>query len=370
MIKKESRAYVIVPLAIITAYVLFNILYIGADLIIPFIIALLFSFAIIWLSNFYKRFKINPFFAFILSIWTYIFIFWIIWKIINSNSDELVNLLPWYQEKIYKIYLWLIDRFNIPEPKSISELIQWINLSKIFSMWFSAIAGVFSKAWIILFYVIFILLEYRFFRTKLNLIFSNEVSKRHIIWIIDRIKSDIKSYFVIKSTVSIITWILSFIIMTIFWLEFAVFWAFIIFILNYIPSIWSVIAVSFPVMFSLIQFDSYYVFTFMTIWLIWVQILMWNIIEPRFLWNKLNLSPLVIIISLAFWWSIWWIVWMLLSVPIMVIINIILAEIPATRNLAIILSEKWDIQIEWWEEVVKKREILIKKVKEKFKKKK
>jgi len=56
--------------------------------------------------------------------------------------------------------------------------------------------------------------------------------------------------------------------------------------------------------------------------------------------NKLNLSPLVILISLLFWGSIWGIPGMLLSVPLMVIINIVLAHIKMTRPLAVILTEK------------------------------
>jgi hypothetical protein len=54
----------------------------------------------------------------------------------------------------------------------------------------------------------------------------------------------------------------------------------------------------------------------------------------------------------------------------MVIINIILAKIPATRSIAILLSEKWELQVEWWEEVIQTRKRVIKHIKEKFSKKK
>jgi predicted PurR-regulated permease PerM len=99
-------------------------------------------------------------------------------------------------------------------------------------------------------------------------------------------------------------------------------------------------------------------------------VFMWNIVEPKFMGNKLNLSPLVIIIALWFWGTVWWIIGMLLSVPIMVIINIILAKIPATRNIAILLSEKWELQVDWGDEVVKTRRRVLKKITEKFSKKK
>jgi hypothetical protein len=59
---------------------------------------------------------------------------------------------------------------------------------------------------------------------------------------------------------------------------------------------------------------------------------------------------------------------MLLSVPIMVIINIILAKIPVTRPIAILLSEKWELDIIWWEEVVKTSRKIFKRIKDKLSK--
>jgi predicted PurR-regulated permease PerM len=90
---------------------------------------------------------------------------------------------------------------------------------------------------IILFYVMFILLEYRFFRNKLDLMISDPGRKTQIFDILGKIKSDIKSYFVIKTLVSLITASLSYLVMLSFGLDFAIFWSFLIFVLNFIPSI-------------------------------------------------------------------------------------------------------------------------------------
>jgi ElaB/YqjD/DUF883 family membrane-anchored ribosome-binding protein len=59
---------------------------------------------------------------------------------------------------------------------------------------------------------------------------------------------------------------------------------------------------------------------------------------------------------------------MLLSVPIMVIINIILSKFPETRSIAILLSEKGELQVENVEEVQENRQKLIKTVRDKFSK--
>lgn len=329
---------------------LFYVLNIWENLIVPFIIALLFSFAIIWLSDFYKKFwiweyKIPWFLAMLLSLGTYVFIFWIIAKMINSNIQDVVKLLPIYQERIGSLYLKILDYFNIPQTLDAYSLFQKINITYLFTSVISSVTAIFSKAWIILFYVTFLLLEYRFFWEKIKLMFKDEKKRENAIETLNKIKSDVKAYFLIKTIVSFITWFLSYFVMIAFDLDLALFWAMVIFLLNFIPSIWSIIAVSFPVILSLIQYDSLYPFLFIFSGLVWIQILMWNIIEPKFMWNKLNLSPLVIIIALWFWGTIWWIVGMLLSVPLMVIINIILSKFTSTRPIAILLSEKWELDV-------------------------
>lgn len=367
MLKKGNTFIVNFGFVIILLFIMFYVLYIWANLIIPFIIALLFSFAIIWLSNFFKKFKIPSFLSFIFSLLTYIGVFWLIWKLIWTNIDELVKWLPLYQARILEIYSSIFNYIGISEPTSITEVLKEVNLQYVFTLVIGWFTSIFSKAWIILFYVLFILLEYRYFKDKLYLMIVNNWQKIHIIETLEKIKSDVKSYFVIKTIVSFLTAVFSYIIMSAFNLDFAIFWSMLVFILNFIPNIGSIIAVLFPSILSLVQpgfniYDS----ALLISWLIWVQVLMWNIIEPKFMWNRLNLSPLVIIISLWFWWTLWWIVGMLLSVPIMVIINIILAKIPVTRPIAVLLSEKWDLQVDESDEAANNRKKIIKSFKDKF----
>ena len=361
---KEKKNYSNIPLLIISTFIIFHILYIWKDLIIPFIISILISFAIIWASNFYQKFKIPKFLSMMLSLTTYGILFWLIWELINSNIDELIQKLPSYQEKVTGLIKHFFDFFNINQPKNVSEMIENFDMALIFQTVIWSITSIFSNAGMIFFYTLFILLEYRYFWEKLNLMISDNIKRENISNTIEIIRNDTKAYFIIKSIVSFITAFLSYLIMISFWLDFAIFWAFLIFILNFIPNIGSIIALIFPITLSLIQYDTLYPFIFISSSLIWIQILMWNIIEPKFMWNKLNLSPLAIIISLSFWWSIWWIIWMLLSVPIMVIINIILSKIKYTKPIAIMLSEKWELKIDTVEEITKTRKKILHKIKD------
>lgn len=364
----KNNSIITLNISILTLIVVVYILHIWASLIIPFIIAILLSFAIISLSNFFQSKKINRFFSFLFSLSTFIIIFILIWSIIDSNINEIINLAPKYQERIKEIItpliepisqrlnsFWIdLDIFTQIAEENISEEIisetntlkKWLFELDIKSILLDiaiALQSILSVAWIIFFYVLFILLEHRYFSKKLENMFTSETKKKNLFSILNHIKNDIKSYFLIKTLTSLTTASLSYIVLIIAGADFALFWSLLIFLLNFIPTIGSIIAVSFPLVFTFVQFGFSPVFVTLLLFLIWIQIAVWNILEPKFMWNKLNLSPLVIILSLWFWWSIWWIIWMLLSVPIMVIINIVLSHIDSTRWIAVMLSEKWEL---------------------------
>lgn len=368
---QKENSFITVVFILLFIVVLFYILSIGASLIIPFVIAVLFSLAIIGLSDFYKKigykkFKIPWFLAMIFSLATYIVIFWVIGKMMNSNIQEVIALLPKYQERLSSLYIQGLNYFQIPPTIDAYSVFQKIDIATQFTNVVSSITSIFSNAGLIFFYVMFILLEYRFFSEKIQLMFKTPQKRTTAIELIDRIKGDIKSYFLIKTIVSFTTASIAYLFMVLFWLDFALFWAMIIFFLNFIPNVWSIIAYSFPVILSLIQFDNFYT-TFVLLGIfIGIEVLMGNIIEPKFMGNKLNLSPLVILIALGFWGSIWGIVGMLLSVPLMVIINIILSKFETTRPIAVLLSEKWELDVNDEENVTLTKKELIQNVKKKI----
>ena len=374
--KKDGNSDIVLNfwMIVILVYWLFYILYIWQSLIIPFFIALLLAMAILWLQNLYKKFKIPSSLAMILSIWTYFLFFYYIWKIIYGNIDELIKLAPSYQSKIINLLREIFDYFQIWETQVsnfISKISSNLNLTNIFNSLLSVISSISSNIMTIIFYLIFILLEAKFFSQKIELMVSSIDKRRNILSVLTKIENDVKSYFFIKIIVSLLTAFLSYIIMITFGLNFAIFWTLLIFILNFIPNIWSIIAILFPSLLSFIQPDFWiYSSLIMISLLITVQMITWNFIEPKMMLNRLNLSPLVFVLALSFLWYLLGIIGMLLSVPLMVIINIILSKFEQTRPIAIFLSEKWELEIpvitidqEEWKK-------FIEKMKKKFKKKK
>jgi len=337
MWKKDSTLLSINVTLLLLGFFVY-VLYIGASIIIPFVVATFLSFLVISISRFYKQKWLHKSIAFVLAIITIGIVFYGIWKIINTNVEDIIIAAPEYQEKLLIAFDTYAEKYSIDSTVLREQFFERLDISVIISTAATAITSIVKNAGIIFFFMVFILLESKSFRAKMVLITWDETSTFFNVF--EQIQWDMKSYFKIKTITSIAVWFLSAIIMYFFGLDFLLFWAFIIFLLNYIPNVGSIIAVSFPVLFSFVQFESLYLTTVFLVLMIAAQVFIGNIVEPRLMWNKLNLSPLVILVSLIFWWTLWGPIGMLLSVPIMVMINITLAHIEITRPIAVLLSEK------------------------------
>jgi predicted PurR-regulated permease PerM len=200
-----------------------------------------------------------------------------------------------------------------------------------------------SNTFLVIIYLIFLLLEQRIFSKKLQQIFNG----KHQITFkkgLEKVKHSIESYILVKTLISFLTASLSYVILIIIGVDFAFFWAFLIFLLNYIPNIGSLIATVFPAILTLIQFDTLWPAFFVLFGIGTIQFLIGNFIEPKAFGKSLNLSALAVILSLTFWGFIWGVVGMFLCVPITVIIMIILSNFEETKPFAILLSDDGEIE--------------------------
>lgn len=326
--------------ALVSIYIILHFFSLAKPYIVPLALASVICFFIIEISEFYKSIKIKTFkipgvVAMALSVLTIGTVIFVLISIINGNIHNVIRVAPSYQEKIID----LIDnptfqRFGIHDIPEFDDTIKSINIKKTLSSLTVLAKNITSNLGMIIIYSIFILLEYRLFKNKLLLIFKKEGIGN----IIENINRDVRKYVVIKSGASFATGTLSFLALLMVGIDFAALWGITIFLLNFIPTIGSIIAVIPPVLLSLVQFEGLTKFFIVLSSLISIQVLIGNILEPRLAGRSLNLSPLVILLSLVFWGKIWGIVGMFLCVPITVILNIVLANFESTQSIAIMLS--------------------------------
>jgi predicted PurR-regulated permease PerM len=195
----------------------------------------------------------------------------------------------------------------------------------------------------ILLYLVFLLLEEPTFRRKLRRMYPSDDRYKQIEGLVSKIDMSIRSYITLKSLVSILTGFLSYFALLFIGVDAPLFWAFLIFILNFIPTIGSLIATIFPAVFSMLQFGELSPAILVLSIVGAIQLLVGNLIEPKLMGTSLNISPLVVFLTLALWGLIWGITGMLLSVPITVILIIILSEFKDTKPIAILLSQKGNV---------------------------
>ena len=121
-------------------------------------------------------------------------------------------------------------------------------------------------------------------------------------------------------------------------LDFVIFSALLIFILNFIPNIGSFIATLFPILIGLINYGFSLRVLLVATGLVLTQFIIGNIIEPKITGKNLNLSPIVILISLIFWGWTWGIVGMILAVPLTSAVKIIFEHIEVLKPIANLIS--------------------------------
>jgi predicted PurR-regulated permease PerM len=258
--------------------------------------------------------------------------------LIGTSLNSFRKSLPDYKEKIYgeidKVLI-LAEKYDI----NISSEILYDYVDPTFIMQsvantISAFGNVLTNYFLILFIVMFTLLEAAGFSNKLKIAFNNTDQS---IATFHRFSENMNKYLTIKTFISMITGLLVYISLSLINLDHAIMWGLIAFFLNYIPNIGSIIASIPAIIIALIQLNFYYALLVALIYLV-INVVMGSIIEPRYLGKELGLSTLIIFLSLVFWGWLLGPVGMLLSVPLTMVVKIWLESNDDSKWIAVMLG--------------------------------
>ena len=323
------------------------VLYVGKHLLIPLVIALVFWYIIVRLTELYQRIAIGqhhlPYgFALTCAILSTGIVLYLFSLLLTHSISNIIQEAPTYEKKLQDV-LNFLDRITDSRIK-IDELVSQINVTNLFSKLALILSNIASNFILILIYLLFLLLEHQSFKKKLTKMCNTEAQLSHTNKIINKIISDINGYLRVKVSINAIAGVLSYILLLAFGIDYAEFWGVLIFLLHFIPFIGPIVAIVFVLLAVSIQITSLLSFIFLAAILTAIQFAIGNFLEPKWMGTRLNLSPIVILLSLAFWGAIWGIIGMFLCVPIMVVISIILSKFPKTRPVAIMLSAEGNIE--------------------------
>lgn len=244
---------------------------------------------------------------------------------INTDNLDLENAIPEFQERISRDtedFLAAASRIGFKLDDWTPEKIGQYVLQSAMRLLGTA-RTVFSETVLALILLMF-LIQSRpiIFRTV-----EQKYGKEKVLELEDtyrKIAGDIGAYFGTKTAMSLGTALLSGVVLMLFQAKFISISMFLIFILNFIPIIGSLIAVLIVLLLYGLTFGLSATLVWLALALIAIQVLFGSILEPKIAGKRLNMSPILIIISLYVWGWIWGILGMLLSVPLTILIMIVL----------------------------------------------
>jgi predicted PurR-regulated permease PerM len=262
--------------------------------------------------------------------------------LVMTNKERALALAPQYQQSLLATIQRVAVHFGFEtEPTWATlrtELLARIDLQRMLGSLLASVGSILVTFVVVCLYATFLLLERRSFDTKIANLSDDPARVARIRQVIEAINRRIGSYLALKTLLSLLLAVSSYVVMRLFGLEFAALWAVLIFFLNFVPYVGSALGVVFPVLMTVVQFDDLGTVLSMLALLTALQFGIGNFLDPYVMGNSLNLSPFAILVSLAVWSELWGVPGAFLAVPITAILTIVLSEFPGTRPIAVLLS--------------------------------
>jgi predicted PurR-regulated permease PerM len=312
---------------------------IAAPIFVPFLLAIFISILVSPVLKILKSKGLSNGIAILIIIALIGLVGLFIGSILGASVADFRQDLPEYSSKLSLISMQIqqglaniglvIDKDQWSESFNPSILLAAVGSS------LTSFGGVLTNSFLILLTVVFILTENITFSEKLKNATGNTDGQ---LWL-ENFATSVHSYIAIKGFVSLLTGFLVFVLLKLIGVEYAVLWSVTAVLLNFIPTVGSIIAAVPPVLLSLVQLsvaDS----IFVLIGYLVINLFVGNYIEPRWMGKGLNLSPFVVFVSLVFWGWILGPVGMLLSIPLTILVKIGLETQEETKWIAVLLGDK------------------------------
>ena len=345
MSRQGSDPFIEITFASIFTFIFVYFLSTVKELLIPFVIAVVLwymtlSFAGALQRSRFWKFNLSDHIALVLSILIGVGLFVVTLYMLSKNIYNVIYYIPKYQANLTKMLHNTLHKFHM-DTTPINKYFGFLQTND-FIPWLTTAAQtlteIISLTGIILIYYIFLMIEFRSFDSKLSSLFPDKRKLSKVRNVFSTLNEKLQSYLWIKTMMSLMTGITAYGVLFFVGVDFSEFWACLIFLLNYIPTIGSIIAITFPCLLSVIQFESWVPFLITFTGLSIIQFIIGNLLEPKIMGESFNLSGLVILLSLVLWGKIWGITGMFLSVPLTVMIYIIFSQFEKTRWIAVLLS--------------------------------
>lgn len=337
--------YILMMFAIVTLGVFMKL---SASFTLPVTVAVLIScvfYPIV--KNLNQKIKMPWVFGTIITAFIFLIIISLLLTIIGTSLTTILGQFSQYEDRFQSIYKIFAETFHIQFNEDLTVFENLWNQLKVREFVQSAaiafsgnLISVTKSLFIVLLLSIFLLIEMKTGHEKVDAMFKGKVQGR-VVTIVKKTIAEVMRYLSIKFFISLATGILVYFSIKIVGLDFAIMWAFIAFIMNFIPTFGSIFSVGLTSLFALIQFyPRPFPILFVLISMTLINFILGNIVEPRIEGKNLDISPFVILVSLSFWGWMWGFIGMIIAVPLMVMIKIICENVSYLHPLAILIGNK------------------------------
>ncbi len=324
-------------LALLTVFAIGAVLRLTALVVLPLVIAILLSFVLNPIVTFIHRVGVPRPLSVVVVMAMVFGVVTLGFLLLYTSVQSLIRRFPGYQARLMQLIDELIETANLP-PEMVSEMNLTGNLSAMVLELSGSVVEAVGSLLMVLVFLLFMLLEKPYMRGKM--VEAVQVPRTdRIVRVLTSVSQQIAGYLSVKLLVSSLTAVIVYINFSIIGVDFAIIWALLALLFNFIPSIGSIIVTVLSGLFALLQFAPEWNLVIATVGsMALTQFLIGNILDPKLLGDRLNLSPIVILFSLLLWGWVWGTVGMFLAVPITVAIKITLESVPGLEWLGILMG--------------------------------
>ncbi len=312
----------------------------AASLILPLLVAVFLAMISLPLLNWLQGKRVPTALAVPATILAALLVLGGIATAIGGSIKGFTARAPEYQQRLETMAAELqgwaeAHGISLPEQigKSLTDLVDPSQAFNLIAGTLKGVAGALSNLFLVLLTIVFILSEAAGFPAKLQAAFGHRESSQRF----EKIKGEVQRYLGIKTLVSLTTGVIVVVALWIIGVDFALLWGMLAFLLNYVPTLGSILAAIPPVLLAMVQLGPGQALATALVF-VGVNVGLGNFIEPHFMGRRLGLSTLVVFLSLVFWGWVWGPVGMLLSVPLTMIVKIMLENTADLRWVAVLLG--------------------------------
>jgi len=318
---------------------------IAAKVLLPLTMAILLSFVMYPLIKIFEKKRIPRILSILLIVIMIVTGFYIFGMVLYQTGSNIIAKYNSYEGRMTEIYKNVAPILGLPFDETLSfKKNIWGQLG--IRTWVQQFAVSFSKiflnflsgALLVILFMVFILLEAGYFKIKLETAFqskSEQINKMG-----HDLMSQVTRYLTAKFFFSLSNGVLFYIAFRLIGLDFALGWSVIQFVMNFIPTLGSIVTGVAISLFALIQFWPNPTPIILVIAVILAINIIGTILDPKVIGEHVGISPFIVLVSLGIWSWLWGFAGMVLAVPMTVIIRIVCENIPILEPVSIMIGSR------------------------------